>query len=192
MDSKLKTLLTLLFFFLLSFSSVAQTDSEPEFMVDDIGSQEVFLTNIFRNDREARYFEDSVMMAKGWHSPEHQEAIARLWQIDSVNLVKVDAYLSAHGYPDRANFSEEARIAPWQVLIHSSNSELRRENFHFLTGAYKDGDLEPRRFLLFLEDEYQRVFEKDFQSYSQGEVRIQELLKALEETGLNKTKLRFP
>lgn len=192
MDSKLKTLLALLLSLLLSFPVLAQSEGTLESMDEDIAGRDVFLTAIFRADRAARYFEDSVMVVSGWHSPEHQDAIARLREIDSVNLVKIDEYLSAHGYPDRESFTEEARIAPWQVLIHSPNTELRRKNFRFLHEAYKDGDLEARRFLLFLEDEYQREFDKDFQSYSQGEVRIQELLKALEETGLNKSKLRFP
>lgn len=192
MVKQLKALLTLLILLSITPALLAQSDLEGINNLEGTSEQEFFLTSIYRSDRQVRHFEDSVMLADGWRSPAHVAAIARLRITDSLNSLKIDRYLDAHAYPDRENFTDEARIAPWQVLVHSLNREIRRKHFGDLYDAYKDGDLETRRFLLFLEDEYQKVFEKDFQSYKQGNQRVEELIKALESEGLSKSKLRFP
>lgn len=192
MVKQLKTLLTLLAFFFFTSALLAQSDLDGINNLDGIQEQEFFLLSVYHSDREVRHFEDSVMLADGWRSPEHLQAIARLRSTDSINSLRIDQYLDAHGYPNREDFTDEARIAPWQVLVHSLNDEIRRKHFSDLYDAYKDGDLETRRFLLFLEDEYQKSFEKDFQSYNQGDQRVEELIKALETDGLRKSKLRFP
>lgn len=160
--------------------------------LEGIKEQEIFLLTIYRSDLQVRHFEDSVMLASDWHSPEHLQAVVRLRATDSINSFRIDHYLDAYGYPDRENFTEEARIAPWQVLVHSLSKETRRKHFSKLYDAYKEGNLETRRFLIFLEDEYQKLLEKDFESYSQGNQRVEELIKILENNGLRKSKLRFP
>lgn len=192
MTKHLKALLTLLILSFLGSPLLSQSDLDGINNLSNIREQEFFLLSLYRLDQEIRRFEDSVMLADGWHSAEHLAAIRRLRTTDSINSLKVDRYLDAHGYPVRENFSDEARNAPWQILVHSLNNDIRRKHFNDLFGAYKDGDLETRRFLLFLEDEYQKVYKKNFQSYSQGEQRVEELIKALESDGLRKSKLRFP
>ncbi len=192
MDRQLKSLLTLLFISSLVNLLRAQPQIDEITHLEGTKEQEIFLLSIYRSDHQVRHFEDSVMLARGWHSPEHLQAVARLRATDSINSFRIDHYLDAHGYPDRENFTEEARIAPWQVLVHSLSKETRRKHFSELYDAYREGNLETRRFLIFLEDEYQKLLEKDFESYSQGNQRVEELIKILENNGLRKNKLRFP
>lgn len=198
MSDELKTLLFLpLLFSLLTLPFLnanlkAQADPNGINSLEGNREKELFLLAIYQSDRAARHFEDSVMLANGWRSDAHLASIRQLRRTDSINTLKVDQYLDVHGFPDRKNFEDEARIAPWQVLVHSQNKEIRRKHFNDLYEAYKDGDLETRRFLLFLEDEYQKSFEKNFQSYYQGSQRVEELIEELEADGLQRPKFRMP
>ncbi len=198
MSNALKPLLSVLFVLclltvpLFNPRLLAQTNNEGISNLEGSGEQGIFLSSVYQSDRAVRHFEDSVMLADGWRSSTHLEAIQQLRYVDSLNTLKIDQYLDDHGYPDKENFSDDARVAPWQILLHSRNKEVRRKHFNDLYDAYKDGDLETRRFLLFLEDEYQRVYEKDFKSYNQGNQRIDELIKELENDGLQRRKFRMP
>ena len=162
MSNALKTLLSVLFVLclltvpLFNPRLLAQTNNEGISNLEVSGEKGIFLNSVYQSDRAVRHFEDSVMIADGWRSSTHLKAIQQLWYVDSLNTLKIDQYLDDHGYPDKENFSNDARVAPWKVLLHSLNKEVRRKHFNDLYDAYKDGDLETRRFLLFLEDEYQR------------------------------------
>ncbi len=201
MRDDLKTLLTLpslLFFLFLALfpglnpAAYAQSDLDGIKDLVVTRNQNVFLKAIYYSDKRVRFVEDSVMHTDGWRSTEHLAAIKRLREIDSMNTLKIDRYLDFHGYPEKDQFEEEAQIAPWLVLIHSQNQEIRKKHFNKLYEAYKDENLEIRRFLLFLEDEYQGVYHKDFQSYSQGSLRVEELIKELESDGQRKTPFKMP
>lgn len=194
MNKHLKTLLTLLCGSLFISPVLSQSDLAGISHLQSTYDRTVFLRSLYDSDREVRRFEDSVMLADGWRSPEHLAAISQLHGTDSLNTLKIDRYLDLYSYPEKEEFEgeDEARIAPWQILLHSRNREIRRKHFAAIYKAYEEGNLETRRLLLFLEDEYERSFGKNFQSYNQGERRIEELSKALKEQDVQKGRLRFP
>ena len=173
-------------------NSFAQQEVDAIAQMNDKGEQQVFLSAILETDKRVRHIEDSVMLADGWRSQSHLDAISQMYSVDSINSLKIDRYLDVHGYPDEEDFEDRLRMTPWIILVHSRNEDIRRKHLSTFYGAYKDGNLETRRLILFLEDEYQKVFGKDFQSYNQGEPRIEELLKELEKAGISRKKIRMP
>lgn len=139
-----------------------------------------YLQALHSTDEAIRYYEDSVMLASGFKSEEHLAAIDSLYEIDSVLSIKIDSYLRTYGYPEKKVYGETATMTPWMILRHSPVQSIRRNHFKTLYRAYKDEDLEERRLVQFLEDEYERQFLKAFNSYRMGEQRIEELMKVLE------------
>ncbi len=138
-----------------------------------------YLTSIFNLDQRIRFYEDSVMQASGWKSPEHLAAIDSLWQIDSILVLKIDDYLDRFGYPNKDNFDEIPHITPFVILHHSNNEFLREKHFPKLYRAYQDEDLEESRLLLYLESTYRTAVGKEPNFYGPDEKQIDELMKVL-------------
>ncbi|MDZ7845964.1 MAG: hypothetical protein U5L96_03920 [Owenweeksia sp.] len=139
-----------------------------------------FLISVYHLYQSVRDYEDSVMIASGWKSEPHLTSIDSLYEVDSILIRKIDQYLDHYKYPDRKGFEEVPRITPWLVLNHSRNAQIRQKHFPVLYQAYQEGNLEERRLLKFLEDEYERQFERNFQSYAVEEARVGELMQVLE------------
>ena len=157
----------------------AQPEVNEVLILSQTKSRINYLEKIYDLDQEVRHYEDSVMYASGFHSPPHLAAIDSLRKVDSLLSHKIDRYLKTYGYPERKEYGEKATLAPLLILNHTADQQLRMDHIKDVYKAYRDEQLEQRRLIEYLEKAYQYQFQKDFQSYSQDEMRVRELLQAL-------------
>lgn len=139
-----------------------------------------YLHSIHNTFKAINYYEDSVMVASGFRSPEHLAAIDSLQQTDQVLTQKINTYLNTYGYPEKELYGETANITPFLILQQSDLHDIRRSQTKRLYKAYKKDELELSRLIGFLESEYEYRFKKTYQSYLQDEPRMKDLLAALE------------
>ncbi len=105
--------------------------------------KKAYLEDLFKEDQKLRQGQSSEIMARyGRNSPEDIKFTLQQIQQDSINLVKVEQYLSKYGYPNIKEVGDLAAQTPWAVIHHSSTYEERERNFEYLYGAYLDGNID--------------------------------------------------
>jgi hypothetical protein len=63
-------------------------------------------------------------------------------QLDSLNLIEIDAIFKAEGgYPRLQKVGYDHISIPWYVLHHQSSSVVRRKYMHFIEDAVQKGDI---------------------------------------------------
>ncbi|GAB5551048.1 MAG: hypothetical protein Sapg2KO_06390 [Saprospiraceae bacterium] len=104
--------------------------------------QTAYLEAIYELDQDVRNFETEQMEKYGYNSPEHQQSILRIMEIDKNHLAKIEAYFAAYGHPKKDIHGKSACGVPWLVIHHApSETAPRRRNFPTIYRAYKDGDI---------------------------------------------------
>jgi len=169
----MRLLLTLSLAVILAGISVAQP-------LNNLEQRREYLNSIYNTNRAVNYFEDSVMVASGFRSEEHMSAIDSLQKTEGLLAKKVDEYLNAYGYPEKKVYGEIANLTPLIILQQCPMADIRSGQMNRLYKAYKQEEIEESRFIGFLESEYKSRFQKNYQSYLQGEPRLKDLMAALE------------
>jgi hypothetical protein len=61
------------------------------------------LENIFELDQSVRDGKKEAELIRdyGYNSKEHMDYINEQWRQDEINLIKIEAYLQKHGYPEK-------------------------------------------------------------------------------------------
>jgi hypothetical protein len=63
-------------------------------------------------------------------------------QLDSLNLIEIDAIFKAEGgYPSLKKVGYDQIMTPWYVLQHQTSSIIRRQYMHFIEEAVQKGEL---------------------------------------------------
>lgn len=112
--------------------------------------QKKYLETIDSLDQKVRKDKQELEIAYGYDSKEVKEAFKKMVKTDSFNLLRIEAYLKTHGYPSIKKHGKKACSAPWLVIHHSPTIGARQRNFEYLYNAYKQGDLKPGAFSLYL------------------------------------------
>lgn len=150
----------------------------------DSDSKRVFLEKIYKDDQAVRdsKYEASLMLKYGMNSDEHLKYVQAQWDQDEINLKKIHAYLDAFGYPDPSFVSSQAARAPWLVIHHVTDPNIRNQYFEILNRAYQSGKLEEDPMSMYLARTYEFIHRKRYQmipsSYTAAE-EIDSLIKAL-------------
>lgn len=139
-----------------------------------------FLNNVYLTHKAVNHYEDSVLAVTGFHSPEHLLAIDSLREMDTVLSKKISHYLNTFGYPPKDVYGETANLTPWYILQQSTRHDIKTSQFSCLYKAYKKDELELRRLIAYLENEYEYQFQKNYQSPLQDELRLKDLMSSLD------------
>ncbi len=101
-----------------------------------------YLEKILEDDQQVRGSKGQELMLKyGKDSKEHMDYIKAQWEMDKINLLKVEKYLEIHGYPNK-DFGDLATTTPWMVIHHAQGYDTRERNFEIVYEAYLNGDIE--------------------------------------------------
>ncbi len=142
-----------------------------------------FPTGVNEDDQAVRSPERELELLKtyGYDSAEYKNRAMEMMRQDSINFLKVAAYLKRYGHPSKKQVGETAASTPWLVIHHSSDVNLRNFYFKTLYKAYRAGDLDPSAFSLYLDRTYRMTHGAEFTMTSPytEEEEIQALIKVL-------------
>ncbi len=143
-----------------------------------------FLEKILADDQQVRdgKKEAELMLKYGKDSKQHMDYIEAQWQQDEIHLEKIETYLGKYGYPNKDELGKEAALAPWIVIHHSTDTEIRNRNFEILYLAYLTGDIDDTALSLYLGRTHEFKFQESFEIESpfQSEDKINQLIKKLD------------
>lgn len=108
-----------------------------------LAAREAFLTKIFDDDQSVRSGNAELLkLNHGADSPEYKSYLQTQWDMDALNLKKVQQYLEKHGHPSSADsMNYKAMTAVWAVVHHSQTVKDRESVFEHLYAAYLKGDM---------------------------------------------------
>lgn len=119
-----------------------------------------YLEQILVDDQKVRGSRGQELMLQfGKDSKEHMEYIHEQWRQDSINLEKIETYLTIHGYPDKS-FGDKATTTPWMIIHHSQGYQTRDDNFKTIYQAYINGNIDDGAISFYLGRMYQMKFGK--------------------------------
>ncbi|WP_299188739.1 hypothetical protein [uncultured Aquimarina sp.] len=135
--------------------------SEVEGLVTN-DERRFFLEEIQQENWKIRKHITDIEMVYGYDSKERKEAFQLMLQTNKINLQKIELYLSRYGHPSAAIHGDLAAKTPYIVIHHSGNLASKERNFEHLYRAYKQGDLGPSNFSVFLGRYYTTKFDKQY------------------------------
>lgn len=150
-----------------------------------------FLKNILEDDQAVRGEKGAQIILKfGKDSKEDRAYVEAQWGQDSINLIKIEAYLNRFPYPSVDSLGKEASLTPWIVIHHSKTNEIRDRYFETFYQAYLMGNITDTQISMCLGRFYQRKFGSrfDMESPYTYEDEINALIKAL---GLEERQLQL-
>lgn len=100
-----------------------------------------YLENIMVLDQKVRE-DQEIITTYGHDSKEYQDFKKKAIKTDQELLAKIEAYLREFGFPDKFEYGDSAAIAPWIVLHHCGDIDIRNAYFEELYRAAKYGHLE--------------------------------------------------
>lgn len=147
---KFQTKTTYYFSLILLFSCAANTLS-----LTDNQSKKQYLEEIFKSDQLYRNLSGELTAQYGYYSEEVNQNAKLIVATDSINLIKVEAYLQKYGHPKRKEVGEIAALTPWAVIHHSGKYEVGERNFKYLYTAFKNEDIDDGQFSMYLNRMYE-------------------------------------
>ncbi|MEZ5059045.1 MAG: hypothetical protein R2879_18580 [Saprospiraceae bacterium] len=184
----LKKLIAIIFIF--SFGCIEQKPPVPNpGMKEEIenltteSSRKSFLEQILKDDQKVRGDERQKLLLKyGNDSKEVMDYTKSQWAMDSINLLKITAYLEVFGYPSKEVLGKDASTAPWIVVHHCTDPYTRNYYFEALYKAYLNEDLDYNQMSLYLGRTYDFIFRKSFEMESpfKPDDKINALIEALD------------
>jgi len=116
--------------------------------LDTIEKRNAFLEDILKKDQGVRIEATRIEQETGYNSKESQDHYKLFMQADHTNMELISMYLDTFGFPDKEDYTSEARLAPYMVIHHTSSNKYRKKYFPMLYKAYKLGDFESLAFFL--------------------------------------------
>lgn len=152
-----------------------------------ISDQAKYLEAIYQSDQGIRNGESSeILLEYGEDSEELQAFYHKMNSVDQLNLERIDGYLEKFGYPELDSFSRNANLAPWLVIHHETQPQIRNEYFTILKQAYESGNMSSTQFEIYLGRTYQIINGK--YPASEGSYKVEEKIRWLiEELELDKS-----
>ncbi len=144
--------------------------------------KKAFLEKVLKDDQKVRDGSDAAIIQEfGYDSKEHLEHTKIMWKQDEINVIKIEKYLEKFPYPKKTELGDDAAMAPWLVIHHSSNIGLRNKYFEILYQAYLDQNIDDGGFSLYLGRTYDFTFGERLKMKNpfRPEDEINALIKAL-------------
>jgi coenzyme F420-reducing hydrogenase alpha subunit len=185
---KIENLLWIFILFSLVACKNVQVEEDSEILTEvrqlqSIEAKKNYLDKIYEDDQSVRGSKGQELMLKfGKDSEEYMDYIKAQWMQDEMNLEKVEAYLKVFGYPKKEEVGENAALAPWLVIHHSTDLEARNRNFKDLYEAYLTKKIDDNAMSFYLNRTYQFTFKErmKIESPFKSEDEINQLIKALD------------
>ena len=121
----------------------------PIFLKSDSLKKE-FLENIFRSDQEIRSVWQKSSSNTNSTDTDKEIVIKEVRIIDSINLLKIECYLSAYGYPNKNKIKGVANMVPWLIIHHATKNEARFRNFPVILKAYREHDIKDEQLKMYM------------------------------------------
>lgn len=115
-----------------------------------VDKQKLYLEEIYHLDQKARTNRQALEAEHGYMSEKVAVAVKKIMESDKINLLKVNQYLKTYGHPSIAEHGKKASMAPWIVIHHTASIEVKENYFNYLYQAYKNKDLKPGSFSMYL------------------------------------------
>lgn len=138
---------------------------------NDLEKQQ-YLEQIHKGDQKYRIELDRGYLSQyDEDSKEYLEFMKAFKSMDSLNLLKVEAYFSKFGYPKKEQVGNNAARTPWLVIHHAYDYEPRENHFSTLYQAYLNGDIEEGLMHMYIGRMYKMKNGKDFKYLSRNSLR---------------------
>lgn len=144
---KIEKVICLLFIIVLLGCKESEKNEYAEFeeeikALESDQSKKAYLEKVLEDDQKVRGTKgQEIMMKYGKDSKEEKDYIKAQWEMDDLNLFKVEKYMEIHGYPKK-ELGESATTAPWMVIHHSRHYDARERNFEKVYEGYLKGDID--------------------------------------------------
>jgi len=177
--------LTLFLLFIFSCQVVDNSADELDVQLAALKSdadKKNYLEEIFKEDQKYRQGQSAqILQQYPKTSQRYLEFMRKFDTNDSLNLAKVERYLTTFGYPNIEKHGELAAQTPWAVIHHCPDYEKRAAHFKTLHKAYKDRNIDGGAFSLYLERMYSSKFRQQFriEGNYQPQVMIDSLIEIL-------------
>ena len=153
--------------------------SEVSRLIDD-ESKINYLERIYESDQSIREESKLIDLKYPRDSKENLEFRKSMIELDSLNLLKIEAYLNQYGYPSDNSFGYNATIAPILVVHHTMKEGVREKYFKMFHSAYLDGVIDKNFYAFYLGRMYQIKFGERMSSNSlSNEAEIAALIEAM-------------
>ena len=116
------------------------------------------MEKIFISDQSIRDESKSIDLKYPRNSKENMEFRKKMIELDSFNLLKIEAYLDQYGYPSGDSYGYNAKIAPILVFHHAMKDGVREKYFKMFHSAYLNGVIDKNFYAFYLGRMYQIKF----------------------------------
>lgn len=176
-------MITLVFIIACKNNKAPSSPKNETYQLETIEGKRTFLEQILKDDQLVRDGEKAanLVLRYGKDSKEDLAYAEAQWKQDAINLQKIEDYLKAFGYPQKAELGEDAAITPWLVIHHSTDIEVRNKYFEVLYKAYLTKDIDDTAISMYLGRTYQFTFREmfDIESPYLPEDEINQLIQKL-------------
>lgn len=129
-----------------TFGQDTNISLEVKSLVND-SLKSAFLENVFYEDQKIR---TEWLESMNADSITLKNVLNKVRYVDSINLLKVDNYLSSHKYPSRSKQTNIAVLTPWLVIHHATFNEVRIKNYQILLDAYLASDIREEELKMYI------------------------------------------
>ena len=107
------------------------------------------LMDILIKDQDLRIALDTMENMYDWESETVQNTWKQIHYNDSVNLVRIEAIIDEHGWPEKSLVGEDLADVPFLVLQHCSDVETMEKYLPLLEEAVKNEELDKASFAMY-------------------------------------------
>ena len=104
-----------------------------------------------------------IILKYGKPSKEYDNYIKNFYAKNNKNIVLIEKYFSAFGYPKISEVGDDAASTPWLVFLQSYNFYSKERNFIYLYRGFQAGDMRKKDFMWLLDIMYNHKFGKEYQ-----------------------------
>ncbi len=151
--------------------------------LDSDAAKQMFLEQLFADDQELRQGQSSeIINTFGENSEAYKKFNDQFIRQDSINIIRTEFYFENYGYPAKAQLGDIACVAPWAVIHHSNDLDIRNRNFKCIFQGYNNGDIDDSAMSMYLGRSYEQTFGHRFEMPSpfKDSDRIEKLMEFLE------------
>lgn len=133
-----------------------------------------FLEGLYHQLLESKMNQFKIEQGLGKNSVEYLEAVKQEEATDSINLIIIDEYLEAFGYPDEPIYGSTASKAPMYLIKGKGcGVSFYTKNVNFLKNAYYSGHLKGVNFKSYLDHCYVQKFSEKLKYQSSPKIHNQ-------------------
>ncbi len=144
-------------------TTVADPITEEVQGLVDVQKRKAYLEQIYKEDNQMRDQARKLVQQYGLNSEKGEAHAAKMKAKDAELLKKVEMYFAKYGAPTIKAVGRTAALAPWAVIHHSNDYDVKVRNFKFLNAAYRSEDIAEDAFSFYLNAMYKMKYGKRYE-----------------------------